>query len=546
MHVARPFVRSFPLWTALALAAAPLRADTLVTKDGRVIEVKKAREEGAGYRLWFEAGEITVPKEHVASVEIEGDMADYVPKDEKEKQVLAQGYVRHKGKWISKPQYETELAKANEARRKRTQELAARSKFANGWELETKHFKFKSNTSPEILKRYADLLEAYYDLMDSRIGIKPTPTLARTKLPVNVFRQQSEMIDDANEGKDPDDEDGGIDESILGYFSPARLTLNFFHDYKDPARSELTALHECTHLLTFLIDPDYVPQIWINEAVADYYGASKVSTNKGKYVLEPGQLEEDSILTVQQAIADKKHVPLATLFSQGHEQYDGFHYAHGWAFVYFLHNTPKYSKPFTKFFRDLYGLDLKEATAEIINTGFGDKTGIARRYSAQQIQDALIKRLGVKDVATLEKEWLAFIAATPIEGARARFLRGYSNAFDPDKSEAALADLEAAITAGHKPPEAFWARGYARAMKDGLAAAVEDFRQAVQLAPLEPRYRADLGWCLTGWWGEGEEVPNPDEEMRAQAKLEFGIATALDPENEFLRELFDTYVAALK
>jgi hypothetical protein len=68
----------------------------------------------------------------------------------------------------------------------------------------------------------------------------------------------------------------------------------------------------------------------------------------------------------------------------------------------------------------------------------------------------------------------------------------------------------------------------------------------VQLAPLEPRYRADLGWCLTGWWGEGEEVPNPDEEMRAQAKLEFGIATALDPENEFLRELFDTYVAALK
>src|SRR5262245_11556257 len=114
---------------AVALLAASASADSLVTKDGRVIQVKKAREEGANYRLVFAAGEIVVPKSQVASVEIEGDMSDYVPKDDKEKEFLAKGYVRHKGKWMSKAGYEVELAKATEARRKRTEELKKRSKF---------------------------------------------------------------------------------------------------------------------------------------------------------------------------------------------------------------------------------------------------------------------------------------------------------------------------------------------------------------------------------------------------------------------------------
>lgn len=520
------------------LAAAPLAADTLVTRDGRVIEVKKAREEGEGYRLWFEAGEIQVAKEHVASVEIEGDMSDYQPKDDKEKAFLAQGYVRHKGKWISKPQYESELSKAAEARRKRTKELAERSKFANGWEQESKHFRFKTNTSPELLQHYVSLIEAYYDLMDSRIGIKPSPTLARTKMRVNVFRRQKDMIEEAA------DED--IDEGILGYFSPGEQTLNFFHDYKNPERSQVTALHECTHLLTYLIDPDYLPQIWINEAMADYFGSCTVSTVKGKLTLVPGRLEEDSILTVQQAIADKKQLSLADLMSKDDEGYDGFYYAHGWAFVYFLQNHAKYGKPFTKFFKDLYSLDLKEANPEILNTGMDDKTGVRRRYPPKVIQEALLKRLGVKDLAALEKEWLASITTTPIEGARARFLRGYDTVFSEGKAEQALADLSAAIDGGYTNAEAYWARSYAQLMTQKHDEALADLRKAIELAPLDAVYRADLGWCLTGFWGADSKEIGGSAEERAEAKAQFGLAAALDPENDELRELYEQYLAASK
>jgi hypothetical protein len=519
---------------AVAALAAVGPADNLVTKDGRVIQVKKAREEGASYKLVFAAGEIVVPKAQVASVEIEGDMSDYVPKDDKEKEFLAKGYVRHKGKWISKAGYEVELAKATEVRRKRTEELKKRSKFGTGWEVESKHFHFKSNTSPEILQHYVDLIEAYYDLMDSRIGIKPSPTLARTKMQINVYRRQKEMIDEAG--------DKDIDESILGYFSPSNQTLNFFHDYKDPARSQVTALHECTHLLTFLVDPDYLAQIWINEAVADYFGSCNVTSAKGKLALAPGRLEEDSILTVQQAITEKKQLSLERLFMTEREEYDGFYYAHGWSFVYFVQNSPKYAKPFTKFFKDLYGLDLKEAKAEVLATGFSDKSGLRKRYAAGDIRDALVKRLGVKDLATLEKEWLEFIAATPIEGPRARFLRGYARALSGEESKLALEDLEAAIAGGYTGPEVYWARAYARLSTDGIEGAVEDFRKASELDPLDAVYRADLAWGLTGWWAEAKEIGG-DEPAQAEALVQLGLAVELDPENDEWAQLLEGYVA---
>jgi hypothetical protein len=48
----------------------------------------------------------------------------------------------------------------------------------------------RSNTSPELLEHYGDLLESYYGLMDDAIGIDPTPTMKRTKMAVNVFNRR--------------------------------------------------------------------------------------------------------------------------------------------------------------------------------------------------------------------------------------------------------------------------------------------------------------------------------------------------------------------
>src|SRR5205085_7673576 len=99
----RPPLAALTLAT-FALVPPSARADRLVTKDGRVLACKKARPEGTGYRVTFENGEIVLAdKGPVRSVEIEGDMSDYVPANDDEKQKLAQGYVKYEGKWLSKP-----------------------------------------------------------------------------------------------------------------------------------------------------------------------------------------------------------------------------------------------------------------------------------------------------------------------------------------------------------------------------------------------------------------------------------------------------------
>ena len=86
---------------------ATARVDRIVTRDGRVIEVRSVRPlpDGGGYRLVFEHGVIDCPAHFVASVGRDGNGPTTA---------------------------------------------AAGGTFADGWELETRHFRLKTNTSREV------------------------------------------------------------------------------------------------------------------------------------------------------------------------------------------------------------------------------------------------------------------------------------------------------------------------------------------------------------------------------------------------------------
>src|SRR5262249_23975475 len=147
--------RSAALCVGLALCAAPALADRVITDDGRVIQPKKARPKDGGYLLEFEMGDIFVADpSRLKAVEIEGDMSEYVPQNEDEKQRLAQGFVRFQGKWLSKPAYEDELRKEFEVSKARADDLAAHADFHNAWKKETRHFVVSTNSSPELLDYY--------------------------------------------------------------------------------------------------------------------------------------------------------------------------------------------------------------------------------------------------------------------------------------------------------------------------------------------------------------------------------------------------------
>ncbi|MAF66092.1 MAG: hypothetical protein CMJ84_10615 [Planctomycetes bacterium] len=527
--------------TVLTLSSSPALADRVITEDGRMLTPQKARAEGEGYRLIFEHGEIVLANsDRIKAVEIEGDMSDYEPQNDNEREKLEKGYVRYQGKWMSKPAYQAQLNREYAEAKKRADLIAAHSDWHTGWTEETKHFLVKSNTSPEILEFYCELLEAYYKLMNKRIGINPTPTYRRKKMTVNVYRSREEFhkLNAA-----------GVGDSVLGYFWSADDTLNFFHEYSEPAQSEWVALHECTHLLTFLIDQQYQPQIWLNEAVADYFGSADVERDKrGRITITPGKLQTDRVLTVQQAITDGKDTKLTELFFIDRNSFNGFQYAHAWSFVYFLNNFSKgkYAKGFWKFFKDLYtrqkGIDYETIAA-------AGQTGTGYRAAPADIRDSMMKRIGAKDIALLETQWKEFVAAIPIDTPGARLKRGLRavGRFDMEAIDEAIEDLTAAIDAGVSDPRAWAARGRALARKgradDGLA----DLRAAVELDPLNASFRHELSQLMTGerftsssGGGIRVEISGGSKEKLddTAAKAQAGLAMELDPDNDQIRKWY--------
>ncbi len=550
----------------LALCAGTAWADRVLTIDGRILTPNKARVDGAGYRLEFESGTILLAdKSLVASAEIEGDMSDYVPANDDERAKLAQGYVKYSGKWMSRPAYLDELRRQAEASKKRTADLALHSDWSNAWEKETAHFHLRSNTSPETLDYYAELMEAYYSLMDDRIGIDPSPSLKRTKMEVNVYKSHREFLELSGMGNP----------AVLGFFSPADKSLNFYHDYAEPSRSEWVALHESTHLLTFLIDPQYLPQIWLNEAVADYFGSSRVYRDKkGKLHIEPGQMQMDRTLTVQEALrgegnttgADGKNAKerdpdarpftkLEDLFQLTKDQFDGFQYAHAWSFVYFLQNgaNGKYRKSFDKFFKGLYTLE-KGIPFTVANVGSAVKEmgGSGKLVAPADIRAYLLQKLKVKDVAALEQEWREFVAALPIEGATARLKRGILAVRNFEFADA-LVDLDAAIEGGTKDPRAWGARAQAHALTGDLEKSCEDYRAAIERDPLSAAFRYEYSRVLVGripfgsspaMGSSGASLEADDDTEKLtdeESKKQAGLASELAPGNDRFRLWYERF-----
>lgn len=513
------------------VSTSPAHADRVLTENGRILTPQKAREEGEGYRFIFEHGEIVLTsKKGIASVEIEGDMSDYVPKNDDEREKLEQGYIRYRGKWWTKPAYVSQLKKETKESKKRTDELAAHADFSNPWIKETKHFIVKTNNPPELLDYYCDLLEEYYKLMNKRVGIKPTPTYRRIKMTVNIYKSREEFHQWSNEVNG-----ASIGPGVAGYFWSYDNTLNFYHDYEEPAVSDWVALHECTHLLTFLIDQQYQAQIWVNEAVADYFGSSDLEIDKkGKIKITPGKLQTDRVLTVQQAIKDGNDIKLERLFKITRDNFHAFEYAHAWSFVYFLNNYKKgkYQKGFAKFFKDLY--TLKGVEFEAV-PGAG-KTGTGKKVSPENIRKLLLAKIGEKDTAKLEEQWKSFIAEIPVEGPMARLKRGMRavNKWDFDE---ALPDLNAAIEGGVEDPRAFWARGRALSLTGKRSEAIKDLEKAVDMDPLNAGFRFALSQALAGG---GMSLSGPDEDKQKAALQQAGLAMELDPANSRYREWFDS------
>jgi len=513
-------MKPFLALATVALLAAPAAADRLVTRSGRVLEGKITEKDTNTWHVKLQTTEIDVLKELVKEVFIEGDMSTYVPKNDKEKENLDKGLVLFKNQWIKKEDYQRQIDKENERRRKEMETEAAHLQFADGWVIETPHFRFQGNCPKDVLQDCSSLLEEYYSLMTTKIGMKASPSLARKKMQVNVYRDEEDYL-----------KSGGAPPGTGGWFSQVDESLNFYFDYEDPTFTTYVMLHEGTHLLTFLCNPKFGPPAWINEGMAEYFGSSRVTGERGKRKMDPGQILDNrmQLLTEMEKTA---YVPLekwlaySTSYNDvekaGGNTYQ--HYSYWWGLCHFLATSPKYGKKFMNYFRDLYQLN-----GFAKDVGYGWANGISVEFSVapKEYTDKLLERLGVKDIKKLDEEFRAWIKEAKPSGPRGYFVVG-RDLYIERKLDEALKYLDLAIANKHDTSECYAFRARVWRGKDQSEKAIADYKKAIEKNPVEPQYRIELA---------GELLSEKAKANKAEGLKQIQIAAELDPFNPVIQWL---------
>lgn len=480
MRLVRSAVLGLAAAAVFALPGAA-RADLLQLRDGRFVDGVKMRVDDQSVVLQYANGEVKVPFRMVEDFVIEG-LPPWEPKSDEEKEKRAQGLVPWKGKWV-KPEVRDKGLKDELAKRKAAiEEERAHCEWRNRYKWESKNFLWESTLPPAIGKMYEELLETYFEDAKKNWSLKVPKEWGRLK--VCLYGSRKEFQQTAGAG-------GG---TLAYYRFVEPRELNCFYDRGNPQLALHCALHEATHYVVDLIDPSSQYPHWVNEAMAEYYGASEVDPKTN--TVKPGQVMAMRLTEVRSDLVSGKQFTLAELIGGG-DDYEA--YTWGWTFVHFMLSTPQYAKKFRQYFLDL----AKAKDVQRTRDGFN-----FQRVSADESLRVFMKRFGLDSLDGLQKEWYAYIEKLDAPGVQGAELAGIDafqrRAFDLRAPRL----LKQAIDGGSTNPQVHIC--YARCLMykaakqrdpekaDGFRKeAVEVIAKAIEICdPLAAELRAERGYQL--------------------------------------------------
>lgn len=433
---------SAPCLVLLAgLAQAATAQDSMQLKDGRFVSGPRMTRTAAGVVVHFEAGDVLVPKELVkgASVSARED-GQQEELSEEAKKNIEKGLVEFEGKWMRPDARDRLLGKRNEQMQKRIAEAIAHSTWANHYKTESKYFAFEYTIDPEIMKYWADLMDGYYANFMAFWRVRPPSGFGKLRV---CFHHNPEKFYEVT----------GMPEGVGGFFRfVPPLELQFYFDRLDTDWTMNVMFHEANHYLLWLVDPHFRYPPWLNEGLAEYYGASVWNEKTKK--LDVGGLLEGRVAQVQQDILGDKWVTLDELTTQPHP-IGGEYYGWAWTFVHFMLNS-KYEKPFRKF---VTGLP-KDGSLKTTRESFGEWS--MKWAPPDQVQLALKRELRIGDLKDLDKEWHGYIKNLKPSSGRGYFTFGRI-ALGSGMPIKARRMFEIAIEKGYDSPQVY--SYYARALR---------------------------------------------------------------------------------
>jgi tetratricopeptide (TPR) repeat protein len=477
---------------ALLVAAAAGAQDSLQLVDGRFVMGQRMSRHAHGVTIHYPSGDVNVPRELIREctvLELRAEEKGWSPQEQAR---LAKGEVLFEGKWVPAAKRDELLAARRAARAKRIEEAKAHREWVNRHKLETKNFAFEYTIDPEVMQRYAEMLEVYYATFTKEWGIAKAPKLGKLRV---CFYHDAETFHEV----------GGAPPGVIGYFRfVLPWELNFYYERLDEELTQDVLFHEANHYLTQLIDTKFNYPSWVNESLAEYYGASEWDADAKKMVI--GRLQEGRLAVIQDAIRLGEMQKLEELIRIQHGAFDAIHYAWGWSFVHYLMSDRTKADGFKKFY-----LALARDNGVKRVPAFRD----FKQVEADEQIRLLKKHLNVKDLAELEQGWHAYV-----KQLKAASAGGYRNA-----GELALARnlpikaqrfFKTAIEMGDKSCMTHFGYGRALYQKAKHAEAIEQFEKALAIDPLQGRF-----WMYLA--DAKERVKAPAEELARLRKLALEI-----------------------
>lgn len=367
---------------ALLLAAIPARGDMLALHDGRFVEGRPIERVEGGYNIKYENGAIFLPDSMVRDCYLEKD-GEFEPRTDEEKEKFGKGLVPWGGTWVSKQYRDKKRQETLDRRKREIEQQKARQEWRNHVTVTTRKFVYEHTLPDDIFLELQDLFEAYYDFFTDYWGVRPSPKFGKPT--IHIYHDQAYFH-----------ERSGAPEGVVGWYYPLTHELHFYYD-RDRHRFTLDVMfHEGNHMLTHMIDEKVLYPAWLNEGMAEYFGASRWDPATKKMTV--GHLQSARLAVIQDEIEDGRWQELEPLMRA--QRISAKEYAWAWSFCHFLLSTETYAKGFKKFYLAL----ARSSSVE--------KTTIMLAYKViepDEVIEALKKHLRIKDLKALEQEWHTYV-----------------------------------------------------------------------------------------------------------------------------------------
>ncbi|MBI4879925.1 MAG: tetratricopeptide repeat protein [Planctomycetes bacterium] len=450
-------------------AAASAAGDSLFFKDGRYYEVPKLIEREKDFEVVYPHGSVIVAKELVQDFFCAEGGGSVEARTPEEAEKLALGLVPFEGKWIPKARRDQLVEKQQQERRAQLDEYRKHQEWRDRYQQDTKHFSFEFTVPLDVGRQYMDMFEVYYDTFAKEWKVQQPKG---KKLKVCFYNKREDFT-----------RIGNVSENVLGYFRFVDpIELNFFYERQDERLTLDVLFHELNHYLFFLHTKDnWQLEPWIEEGMAEYYGASQWDPTTKQMSL--GHQQEGRLVILMDEMDGGENQDLEGLLRDSVFQ-DGIKYAWAWSLCHKLMENAK-TRPKFKAYVDKLARGTAEREANPRNPNF---MWVKRDFAIDQFK----KTLGVQDLDAYEKEWYDYIRSMKVESARgyhaaAMFCKRW------DRNVRAGVFFKKAIEGYTTNPSTYLGYGELLIEDDKAKEAIEVLQKGIQLDPMNPHMYRHLG-----------------------------------------------------